>query len=210
MGGYNSGPHSPKPATSEAKRVDIRYMRRHGLLRPYHGGALQWTCNGEPSGHIRYTVYQESIELAYKVSVNGGDWQDVWYTVQLEDVPCRYGGVRHYFRCPARNCNRRCEVLYYSNNLYFLCRKCCGYLYPSQKGDKLDQLRWAQGQIGERIFEDWNGSEGWRKRKGMHWRTFENRLARYQELDAAWGLEYLERVKAIVKNDPSASGLLEI
>jgi len=48
-----------------------------------------------------------------------------------------------------------------------------------------------------RVFEDWNGSEGWRKRKRMHWRTFEREHKRYRKLEAVWNATYHDRASAL-------------
>lgn len=197
MGGYGSGPQDNKCSTSAAKRIDIRYMRRQGLLRHGRVSLLHWKRGGEAAGHIRYTVYADALGLDYKVSANGGEWRPIRYSVQLEAIPCRYGGERRYFRCPDKTCNRRCEVLYLTQ-LYFLCRRCSRHLYPSQKGDKLDKLRWAREQIGERIFEDWDGSGGWRKRKWMHRRTFERAVLKYQKAETDWNIEYRRRAELLL------------
>lgn len=204
MGGFGSGPQSIQPITSEAKRVDIRYLRKHGLLQPGYDGSLSWTCRGEPSGCIRYWVEQdgETITLDYRVRKPGREWEQVTIAVPLESVPCRYGGERQYFCCPNIRCNKRCEVLY-SHSIHFLCRTCCGYLYPSQKGDQLDKLRHARDKLGARIFEDWNGSYGWQKRKGMHWRTFERDRRRYGEIDKAWNVTYSDMARALLGESAS-------
>src|SRR5690606_1353401 len=114
MGGYGSGPSDNKLDTSEAKRVDVRYMRRHKLLRPGFSGLLSWTRGGKPNGNIGYSVKHDSsaIILDYKISEKGGEWQPMTITVPLEVTPCRYGGARQYFQCPNLRCRRRCEVLY--------------------------------------------------------------------------------------------------
>lgn len=198
MGGYGSGPQYRRPSTSEAMRVDIRYMRKNSLLRSGKIGSLHWSCGGRPSGDIRYSVAHNggALILDYKVREVGGEWQPMILTVPLVTRPCRYGGERQYFQCPNVRCRRRCEVLY-SCGVYFLCRECCGYLYPSQKGDRLDKLVAARNKIGARIFEDWTGSEGWRKRKGMHWQTFEQHHHTYLALDEAWSREFYDRSKKL-------------
>jgi hypothetical protein len=169
------------------------------LLQPGCAGSLNWTRRGEPSGNIHYRVdgNGEALILDYHAREHGREWEKVTFAIPLESVPCRYGGERQYFCCPNMRCNRRCEVLY-SRSIYFLCRTCCGYLYPSQKGDKLDKLRDARDKLGARVFEDWDGSHGWRKRKGMHWRTFERERLRFREIDMAWNKTFCEMGMALL------------
>lgn len=46
----------------------------------------------------------------------------------------------------------------------------------------LDQLIDQKHKLGKRIFEDYDGY-GWRKRKGMHQKTFDRLHLKYQWLD---------------------------
>ena len=103
--------------------------------------------------------------LDYKVREYGEDWEPITLRVPVTSTPCRYGGRRYYFQCRGLGCGRRCEVLY-SAGKYFVCRKCAGLLYSSQKGDRLDKIRHAKDKIGKRIFEEYDGEWGWRKRWG--------------------------------------------
>lgn len=192
MGGWGSGRYGYGSATttSEARRVDIRYLRKQGWLYPGARGLLSWSCGGEPSGSVTYRIKGSMFTLDYKVRDYGGEWEPVVLSVPLLTIPCRYGGHRYYFQCPNRNCVRRCEVLY-SYGKYFLCRKCCGYLYMSQVNDPLDRLRDAKDKIGYRIFEDYDGEWGLLKKKGMHQKTFDREYARFRELDESWSDQFL-------------------
>ncbi len=197
MGGYGSGRHSYKPVTSQVNRVDIRYMRRRGLLQPGTKGTLSWKCGDRPSGNVGYKIEGNTLTLVYSVRPRGGDWEPVILRVPIVRVPCRYGGHRNYFLCPEQRCNRRCEILYSMSN-YFLCRKCCGYLYASQVNDRLDQLRDARAKVGAQIFEDFDGKRGWRKKKGMHQRTFDRGYARFRNLEELWSRQFVERSVAFL------------
>lgn len=196
MGGYGSGRHSGLPATNEVRRVDIRYLRKRGWLYSGASGSLSWSRGGKESGRVAYRIKDRMFTLNYRFCRYGDEWEPMELHVPLLTTPCRYGGQRYYFQCPNQNCRRRCELLY-SYDKYFLCRKCCGYLYTSQKGDRLDRLQEAKGKIGARIFDDWDGSDGWRKKKGMHWRTFEREHSRYQSLDAAWNRTFCDIARAL-------------
>lgn len=195
MGGYGSGRQSGLPATSEAKRVDIRYIRKQGWLYSGARGSLSWNRGGTPCGNVGYRIKGDTFTLDYRVRAYNEDWESVVLDVPLLTTPCRYGGHRYYFQCPNQHCRRRCEVLYMAAR-YFLCRKCCGYLYASQVKDPLDRLRIAKDKIGERIFEDYDG-EGWRKKKGLHQKTFDREYLRYQALLEQWNRQFVIMANAL-------------
>ncbi|KKS68325.1 MAG: hypothetical protein UV38_C0002G0194 [candidate division TM6 bacterium GW2011_GWE2_42_60] len=64
------------------------------------------------------------LDHEYLVTYNNGR-----YSISTEALPCHYGGLRYYFRCP--ECNRRMRILY-CNTGKFLCRKCLNLCYYSQ------------------------------------------------------------------------------
>jgi hypothetical protein len=190
MGGMGSGNRygwNKKTTTEEVKRIDVRFMRKQGLLKPNTQGSLNWTCAGRPSGDIRYSCYQHALHLHYRYRQSGEDWQPVEQQISIERTPCHYGGDRPWFRCP--NCHRRVAILYSAGRL-FLCRHCYQLPYESQQVDKISRLIAQKHKLGERIFERYEYGEGWGKKKGMHWRTFERLLARYEQLEQA----YLKRL----------------
>jgi hypothetical protein len=64
---------------------------------------------------------------------------------------------------------------------HFFCRQCHKLPYRSQASGKLDRLIDQKHKLGARIFEHYDG-DGWLKKKGMHWKTFERLEQRYQWL----------------------------
>ena len=196
MGGYGSGRQSGLPTTGGAKRVDIRYIRKQGWLYSGACGSIYWNRGGTPSGNIAYRIAGDIFTLDYKVRDHADNWEPVVLNVPLLTTPCRYGGHRYYFQCPNLHCMRRCEVLY-SRGKYFLCRKCCGYLYSSQVSDPLDRLRIAKDKIGERIFEEYDGEWGCRKKRGMHQATFDRGYSRFLALSEQWDREFIRRARVL-------------
>lgn len=98
MGGFGSGHYyrsSTRTTCEEVKRIDIRYLRQHGLLQPNRGGSLSWTCGGEPTGNIRYIILEDDMILNFKVR---GYWDEEWETIEqrvwFDSTPCHYGGLR--------------------------------------------------------------------------------------------------------------------
>ena len=201
MGGWGSGRYRySATTTSESKRIDIRYLRQQGSLYDGRMGSLNWNCRGEPSGSVMYHIGGETFTLDYGVREPGGEWEPIKLRVPLTTTPCRYGGERYYFLCVGLGCGRRCEVLY-SAGKYFVCRKCAGLIYDSQKGGHIDKLIEAKHKLGERIFEHYEYGEGYLKKKGMHWKTFVRLNAKYQSynrkinsaLTARFGLDEMRR-----------------
>ena len=181
MGGRRSGTWcrwSTQSTCEEVKRVDIRYMRKQNLLKPGYSGSLSWTRGNESAGDIRYRVEQSRLILNYRFREYGGDWQPVKESVWFDRTPCNYGGERLWFLCP--RCSKRVAVLY-GADVRFLCRYCYNIRYSSQMKGKLDQLIDQKHKLGNRIFEDYDG-DGWRKRKGMHQKTFDRLHLKYQWL----------------------------
>ena len=186
MGGPGSGDWyrwGKKTTTDEVKRIDIRYMRKQGLLKPGAQGSLNWTCRGEPSGNVRYTCYPHELQLHYRYRKNNEDWQPVEQRITLERTRCNYGGDRPWFRCP--QCFKRVAVLYGADVL-FLCRHCYQLPYTSRNQGYMDKLIDQKHALGKRIFEHYEFGEGWGKKKGMHRKTFNRLHARYNLLDAQW------------------------
>lgn len=177
MGGMGSGSwcrFDNKKTVEAALRVDIRYMRRQGMLKPGWGGQLSWTKRGKKSGEVNYTCHSDHLLLNFRFSENGGEWQLVKQTINFEHMPCRFGGERLWFLCP--HCARRCEVLYASPKL-FVCRLCAALPYRSQMLGKLE--RWIDQR--ESVEEKLWGKERrrWRKPK------LERLMSQHQQLDQA-------------------------
>ena len=80
-------------------------------------------------------------------------------------------------------CGYRCAILYSASKL-FLCRKCYDLPYASQMQSDLDRLVDQKHKLGKRIFEHYEYGDGWMKKKGMHWKTFDRLYARYRQLDS--------------------------
>jgi hypothetical protein len=113
MGGMGSGNWyrwDKKTTTEEVHRVDIRYLRKQGLLGwPGATGSLSWSRGGEQTGSISYCVEQDALVLMYRHRSYGEEWQDVEERVRFSRTPCHYGGERIWFLCP--RCGLRVAVL---------------------------------------------------------------------------------------------------
>lgn len=185
MGGYGSGKRSGfknKTTTDEVNRIDIRFMRKQGFLKPYTSGVLQWTCRGVTRGSILFSSFEDHLRLSYRFK-DKGDWQSVEQRIDYDKTPCHFGGDRFWFCCPS--CNKRVALLY-GQGSEFLCRLCCQLGYASQQEARRDNLINQKHKLGERIFEHYENGNGWGKKKGMHWQTFTRLHDRYQYLEQQW------------------------
>lgn len=185
MGGRGSGrraSYSGKDTTEESLPLDIRRLRRAGVLTPGRAFSWQWTVNDRVRASIQIRAEAWQVELTYIYAPNGRPAEFIRQAVMLETTPCTLGGSRQWFCCPT--CSRRVAVIYGTGRL-FACRRCKGLAYASQ-GEAGDdratrrverirkQLGWQPG-----IF---NGPGV--KPKGMHWRTYQRLTAEHDGLMA--------------------------
>lgn len=173
MGGSGSGSWyrwSSKTTTESQHRIDIRWLKKQGYLRPGIISSLSWSCRGEQTGSIGYRMGIDRMVLNYRRQPHGGEWEDVEQTISFNRTPCNYGGTRTWFHCP--RCWKRVAVLYGAGK-YFLCRHCYKLAYGSQREASYDRLLRKANTIKERL----GGQPGrdypfpW-KPKNMHWKTY--------------------------------------
>jgi hypothetical protein len=179
MGGPGSGSWyrwDKRTTTEEVKRIDIRHLKKHGLLSSGKR-TLSWNCGGEPSGYIVYIMHPDCMILDFKFRRNGGEWELVNQTINFDETNCNYGNTRKWFLCP--HCDKRVAVLYGADKL-FLCRKCYNLPYASQSEGHMERMSRKARKIRHRldidnpIFNPDNLSDGiYFKPKNMHQKTFD-------------------------------------
>lgn len=189
MGGCGSGSYlrwSQKSTTESKYRVDIRWMKRQGYLRPGTAGILSWSSRGEKTGSIGYRMYADHMVLDYRSRSRGSDWEDVQQVVHFAKTPCRYGGHRTWLLCP--RCGKRVAVLY--GGKLFWCRACHGLTYGSQQENRPDRLMRKARKIRERLKASDNLTMPiWRRPKGMHQKTFDRLRLEAEEANVmAWDI----------------------
>ena len=184
MGGPGSGNHwhwGARDTCESYKRIELPYLRKHGLLNPGHYGRLSWTWGGEPSGNISFRTHENSMELIYSYrSAGEDDWQEVNEYVPFTFTAQNLGGRRRWFVC--LSCGRKCAVLY--GGTHYRCRKCWNLAYQSQHETPpfraLSQAQKYRRRHGGSEYTDDPFPE---KPKGMHWRTYERIRERGEALD---------------------------
>lgn len=183
MGGLGSGRHwrwDKRDTTCDYVRLDVRWLKRKGCLRPGWSGTLNWSRRGEQFAWINVDSADGQITLRYRTRRGDSEWQERHHPVSVEWSPCRFGGNRAWFRCPS--CSRRAAILY--GAAVFACRRCLQLVYESQR----EAPHYRALSKAQRIHEKLGGTgctdNPVFKPKGMHWRTFKRHMARFQEAES--------------------------
>lgn len=120
------------------KKISVTDLKKLNMLHGYTNlmqATLtfnnQYGSTGETGIYLHYTNKELSqLTLDYKM-VDTGSSRTI--AVELETMPCNYGGKRWIFHCPG--CSKRCYKLYLSNT-YFRCRQCHKLTYESNNKPK--------------------------------------------------------------------------
>ena len=200
MGGPGSGNwcRSSKGTTEATNRVDIRYMKKRGFLKPGTYGTLGWTLGGEPSGSIKFNTCQDYVQLIYRFCSHGGEWEDLNYPVYFDETDCHYGGTRKWFICPGQGCGRRVAVLY-GPGKYFLCRHFHDLAYASQSENTALRASRKSRKIVERLGGDSCSDFYPDKPKGMHWKKYDRLIRQvefYENLSWQYMGQWLNQLRA--------------
>ncbi len=144
------------------------------MLRGRSSGLWVWMDeDGNRVASIGYSASQYEVELNYTLSPGEEEEQTLRYRVPVVWTPCTFGGERPWFVCPNVRCGRRATKLYLYGS-YFICHRCTGLGYQSQREDRSDRLMRRARRIRQRLGASMNLLEPvWQKPKGMWWRTFE-------------------------------------
>jgi hypothetical protein len=188
MGGFGSGrpPSSGRDKVEACRSIGVNRLHREGCLRAGSMASCQWSCDGDKVTPTNLRAEHDRLHLTYRVSIGGGEWEDVNETVRIVRVACRFGGARPYFVCPGvvngTACSRRVAKLY-GPGRYFVCRHCYRLAYASQSEDAQRRSMRRASKIRQRL----GGNAGTAsplppKPKGMWRRTYER--VREQAFDA--------------------------
>lgn len=199
MGGSGSGRrwhYSAKETTEGYRSIDVRWLKREGMLSLGANRRITWSRQGEVVASINVRAEPGQVVLTYRHKSGGGDWKDESYSAHLVTTSCHMGGERPWFLCPARGCGKRVAVLYGGG--IFACRKCYQLTYPSQRESPEDRAARRADRIRDRL--GWPGGilegSGWGKPKGMHWRTYERLSDKHDTFTNTVNLAFIARFGA--------------
>lgn len=158
MGGLGSGrPYRGKRTVDSCRSLDVNRLRKAGALTPRYIGVWNWSRNGQKVAAIGLIGSEGRIVLSYRVSVYGGESEDINEPVRVVWLACHFGGARPYFICPGvvdgQPCQRRVAKLY-AGGRYFCCRCCYRLSYASQSEGRNDRARRRADKIRARLGAD--------------------------------------------------------
>ena len=176
MGGSGSGRRGScraKDTTENYQALDVRWLKREGVLSSGATHRVTWSRRGKVVATIHVEAEPGYVILTYRHKKGGSDWKTKRYPVYLTTTPCHMGGERHWFLCPGPGCGQRVAVLY--GGPIFACRKCHQLAYASQRTSAKDRVTQRTNRIRHKL--GWPAGifnrDHWGKPKGMHWRTYE-------------------------------------
>lgn len=168
MGGSGSGRYRTRNsgALNAARRLDIRHMRRRGLLRPGAAvdGTMAWTRGGQDMGRVGLRLdltNGDSGLLTVAFKLNGEPRRQ---EVIIASRPMRFGGKRFYFQCPETF--RRCEVLALMGGV-FASRRAHRLTYQSQSDDRLGRMRDRADRLRAQLWPTDRGRPRGRRRQRL-------------------------------------------
>ena len=192
MGGYGSGRRSHKPKVEECISLDSNQLNRDGCLKNGWNGSKVWTRNGAKISSIGMRATADHLYLGYKSELYGS----VIQPVQIERMPCRYGGSRAYFKC---KCDRRVIKLYCANK-FFLCRQCNGIFHGSKNECAWDRSLRRRTKYRTRMGGDASlDAHEIPKPKGMWWRTYYRHQQTAQEAEQRAANDFILAAQRLVK-----------
>ena len=191
MGGSGSGRWyrwDKRFTLDDVYSLDIRMLKRRGLLTPGASALWSWSRGAQPTGSILVVGAQDAVVLVYRVRAHSGPWESRQDIITMDWTALHGGGQRLWFLCPA--CTRRVALIY-SAGTGFVCRHCIAQPYGSQCETPQDRSLRTVRKIRTRLGVNHSLLESihpWDKPKGMHWRTFAR--LQQQEQAAQMGMWY--------------------
>ena len=173
MGGLGSGRwFRPRErlTTEDLPRIDIRVLKRQGVLQPNYPGIFSWKIDNPIDGPMSFEIHRGWLSVEYLSTYNDHKSKHT-EDIAFDRTPCHFGGNRYWFLCPC--CKTRIATIYKLNNVY-RCRHCHNLPFRSQSESELDRVIRQAHKLRQRL----GGPESLyelikQKPKGMHNSTFE-------------------------------------
>ena len=183
MGGKGSGRlyrWDRRQCVSEARRLDIRALKKQNVLIP--GKSTDWAWwkkGGRLAASITIKITSEN-DLYLSYSTNGKIYA---YPVAIQYTHPHLGGRRPWFIC--NSCGKRVAILYHSDHR-FICRVCAGLTYDicQKSGNTLEEAMSRVDRVRRKLNAQLapNGTIPLRP-NGMHLRTYSRLMFELSEAE---------------------------
>jgi len=191
MGGSGSGRlYGGGLTVEDCLTLDINKLARDRIVDAgTHSGTLTWAkcATGETVGSMGYEVHVDGPHIVRLRFYWGQPHFDE--TVWLETTRPYFGGVRWWFTCP-RCAGRAAKLHLPPGDKRFLCRRCWGLSYESQRESPMFRALTQAQKIRLRLGGSTDTTAPFPERpKGMHRRTYQrlrDQGERYER--ASWSL----------------------
>jgi hypothetical protein len=134
----------PKATTDDQIKIDIRILKRKGVLSE---GKRNWhwmNDDGTTAGVISVETQLFRVVLRYNAQQPSGKSERIEDPISLDRTNGGPGWKRLWFLCPG--CGKRVGILYLKWK-YFRCRHCLGLVYSSQKVTASQRALMRSGEI---------------------------------------------------------------
>ncbi len=186
-GGVDQGKHSKMKADGLIK-LSVFYLKECGYFDGFVTGEIPVGHGGAEYGYqitvstlIKDAFY---VRFQYAQKQPNGENKSFDYSVPLTTVPCRYGGHRHWFKCPltvnGKYCGKRVAILYKGGD-YFGCRYCYNLTYESRNSRGASGL----GVINLGLVAAAQDPRNWRYYRGKSTRRFRRALKMKEKFEKA-------------------------
>ena len=167
-----------KRTTGEFRSIDVRWLKRQGLLVPETSHSIHRTERGQLREIMKVHARKQSLIIDRPHPK--GERQAC--SIALESTDCNLGGTRPWFRCPSPFCDQRVAILYLAEQLK--CRKCLGLIYATQNEGRIARMARRADQI--RVQLGWPlgilGGPDRGKPTNMHWKKYDRLNQEFAEL----------------------------
>jgi hypothetical protein len=157
----------PREIVECVPSIDIGALRRAGIFATPEKRALRaWKV--DDSIVDLAPIIWDGRQLAFRNRI-----------IEVERVPCPFGGERHFFWC---HCRRRVAKLYSPNGGPWRCRHCYGLTYGTRQATPRDRYRTKAQDIrrslggGPNLLHDFPA-----RPRGMHRKRYERLLGRHND-----------------------------
>jgi hypothetical protein len=196
MARYQNGAGRPgwRNKVEDHKSIDIRWLKREGMLIRGKTGSIVWSYAGQDNAQIAYSVgFDDSVTFKYRYLGHDGTWQPTDRHVSIVHTDQYLGGQRPWFSCC--ECGKRAAVLYI-DGARIACRVCLDLIYRSQAERYWDRAeRMAKRVLGKLI----DGGDEVFKPKRMRWVTFDRLYDKYIDLQEAASDGFLLKIDRLLK-----------